>query len=342
MRLLLLLLCSTQLHAADLQTRLKWLLEVPLLGLMKFESHTPPTVTTATLGRLLFYDKRLSKDGTVSCASCHEVAHGFSALTAVSTGIGGQVGNRKAPPILNKAFHAVQFWDGRAETLEAQVVGPIVNPIEMGNTEENAVNTIAGVSGYGEYFKNAFGTTHVTMVRIATAVADYERTLLSGNSKFDKWRNNPTSVNYTQLEERGFQLFNDRECHICHKAPSFTDDLFHNTGLAYKKGVLIDEGRFGFTKLSGKGKDEEIGAFKTPSLRGLSNHGPYMHDGSLATLSDVVDFYNEGGRDNPHLDEDVVPLGLKAEDKKALVAFLETLEGEGFEDPVPLETEFPR
>lgn len=342
MKYALILLISLQASAADLQTRLQWLLEAPLLGLEKFVEANPPTLNTTKLGRLLFFDKRLSKDGTVSCASCHDSAIGFSSTTAFSKGVGGALGKRKAPVILNRAFQSTQFWDGSAATLEAQVAGPLTNPLEMANTKEQAVKTVAQISGYAPYFASAFGTSEVNLERIAKAIADFERTLMSGNSKFDRWTMDPIHSPLTELEELGATVFNDRECHICHKAPLFTDGLFHNTGVAFKNAVFADEGRYGFTKLSGTQKAEEMGAFKTPTLRNIEKHGPYMHDGSIPTLEAVIDFYDAGGRPNPQLDIEVIPLGLQPEDKKALLAFLNTLEGEGFEETAPHAEEFPR
>ncbi len=328
--------------ASTLQERLVWLLEKPLLGLVKFESPNPPTLSTVKLGKLLFYEARLSKDGTISCASCHESKFAFSSQTALSQGIGGQLGKRKAPVIINRAFHANQFWDGRAESLEAQVTGPLTNPLEMGSTVEAAVAFLEGNSGYRALFSAAFGTDQITIERVSRSVADFEKTLLSGNSKWDLNQNDPASHPLTVREARGFEIFNDRECHICHQPPAFTDDLFHNSGVAFKNGVFVDEGRFGYTKTLGSEKAEELGAFKTPTLRNVNRHGPFMHDGSLKTLEEVVEFYNQGGVENPHLDPDITSLGLSDQDKQDLISFLGTLDGEGFDDVPPLPGDFPR
>lgn len=330
MKLLLTLFLSVPLLGASLEARLYQLLEAPLLGLEKFESSSPPTVQTAGLGRLLFYDKRLSKDGTVSCASCHDVKNAFSSAVAFSQGVGGALGKRKAPAILNRAFASLQFWDGSAESLEAQVIGPLENPVEMATTKEKVVEVLTSINGYSPYFVRAFGTPEVTIERVQRAIADFERTLMSGNSRYDRGELNT-------LEMRGLDLFNDRECHICHKAPSFSDEKFHNTGVAFKNGIFADVGRFGVTKI-----ESETGAFKTPTLRNVRQHGPFMHDGSIQTLEAVIDFYNDGGVKNPHLDPDIMRLGLQPEDKQALLAFILSLEGEGFEDPPPLPEEFPQ
>lgn len=342
MKLFFLLLMSSLSLASSLEQRLEWLLHTPLLGLEKLETNDPPTLQTAQLGRLLFYDKRLSKDGTVSCASCHEVGVGFSSQTALSKGVGEVLGKRKSPVILNRAFQSTQFWDGSAASLEAQVLGPIENPLEMATTRDKVVETLAGIKGYAPYFVRAFGTPNITIALVQRAIADFERTLLSGGSRYDHWIHQTGQVQFTDLEIRGLDLFNERECHICHTAPSFTDGLFHNTGVAFKNGAFADEGRYGFTKTQGNPHDSELGAFKTPTLRNLTKHSPYMHDGSIPTLEAVIEFYNNGGVKNPHLDPDIIRLGLQPQDKTALLAFLHTLEGTGFEDTPPLPEEFPQ
>lgn len=324
-------------QTSDVKTRLEWLLHSPLTGLPKYEETLVPTVETATLGRLLFYDKRLSADGTLSCASCHQVQHAYSANTAVSSGIGGQLGNRKAPPILNKAFLSPQFWDGRANTLEEQASGPLFNPKEMGNTEEKVLATVRDIQGYAEYFARAFGDSGVTIERITRAIADFERTLLSGDSKFDRWFADQASGEFTDEEKLGWELFQDRSCIDCHSTPLFTDNLFHNVGHGYVDGAFLDEGRFVISQV-----EADKGAFKTPTLRNLVARAPYMHDGSLGTLEDVIELYNKGGVKNPHLSDKIIPLGLQPHEKKAMVAFMQTLEGRGFEEAAPSESEFPR
>lgn len=337
MRLLLLVLLLNPSARAGIPERLKLLLETPLTGLPKFETETPPTVATASLGRLLFYDKRLSVDNTVSCASCHQVEFGYSNNTSFAAGVGGILGSRKAPPILNKAFNAPQFWDGRAETLEEQMTGPLTNPKEMGNTVEKAVTTISGIAGYAPLFEQAFGSREVTIERMARAISDFERTLLSGASRFDKHAADPVTTPFNEEEEIGFALFDDRDCVKCHMAPFFTDNIFHNTGTGFENGVFKDVGR-----VTVSGDVADTGAFKTPTLRNLSSRAPYMHDGSVATLEDVIEHYNKGGIKNPHLSDKIIPLGLDAGQKKALVAFIKTLDGTGFEETPPTEDEFPR
>jgi len=326
---------------ADVASRLNTLLHNPLTGLPQYESADPPTVANATLGRLLFYDKRLSKDGTVACASCHSVTSEYSNNLSVAVGIGGALGTRKAPPLLNKAFLSPQFWDGRANSLEDQATGPLFNPIEMGTTSDQVVATLTNISGYAPYFQTAFGDKTVTIPRITRAISDFERTLMSGNSLWDRWQKDPTTV-YPIEAQRGYDLFLDRDCKQCHVPPFFTDNLFHNTGIGFKNGNYSDEGRYGFTKLSGSEKDQEKAAFKTPTLRNLAKRAPYMHDGSMASLDDVVTFYNKGGVANPELDAHIIPLGLTKIQQSDLKALLLTLEGEGFEEVPPTAGEFPQ
>lgn len=295
----------------------------------------PPMPERARLGRWLFFDKRLSGDGTVSCATCHRPAHAFSEPTAVSTGVGGKLGLRKAPPVLNLAWTIYPhfFWDGRANSLEAQALGPVANPIEMGNTHAGMVQTLGKVQGYAPYFGRAFGDPAGTADRIAKALADYERTRLSGNAPFDRWQaGDATAVNASV--KRGFDLFmfGKAACNQCHLGSNFTDTNFHNLGVGWDEGkrAFKDDGRYAVTK-----KDEDRGAFRTPTLRELARRAPYMHDGSQATLRDVVEFYNRGGTANPYLDAKMKPLGLAENEVDALVAFLQSLAGEGFMDEGP-------
>jgi cytochrome c peroxidase len=306
-----------------------------------FEDVKPPSPASVRLGRWLFYDTRLSADNTVACATCHKPEFAFSEQTAVSTGIKGQKGGRKAPTFINKAVTLAPhfFWDGRAKSLEDQALGPIANPIEMGNTHDGMIATLSRVQGYKPYFKEAFGTDEITKERVAQAIADYERTRVSGNSPYDRWRFNHEQDAVSAAAKRGHDLFFDTAgCVQCHTGSSFSDSLFHNTGVGWdpKSKTFKDEGRFLVTK-----KPEDRGAFKTPVLRDVSKHPPYMHDGSIATLREVVELYNKGGIPNPYLTKGrIKPLNLKDEDVDAIVAFLESLDGEGYQDTPP--TTFPQ
>jgi cytochrome c peroxidase len=306
-----------------------------------FEDMRPPSPARVRLGRWLFYDTRLSADNTIACASCHKPEFAFSEGTPVSTGIKGQKGNRKAPTFVNKAVTLAPhfFWDGRAGSLEDQALGPIANPIEMGNTHDGMIATLSRVDGYKPYFKEAFGTEEITKERVAQAIADYERTRVSGNSPYDRWRFNREQDAVSAEAKRGHDLFFDTAgCVQCHTGSSFSDSLFHNTGVGWDPGAKTfkDEGRYLVTK-----KEEDRGAFKTPVLRDVSKHAPYMHDGSIATLREVVELYNKGGIPNPYLSKArIKPLNLTDADIDAIVAFLESLDGEGYQDTPP--TTFPQ
>lgn len=300
------------------------------------ELSEPPTPERVRLGRWLFYDKRLSADGTIACATCHRPENAFSEDTPVSTGIHGKKGGRKAPSFLNLAWTIYPnfFWDGRAASLEEQALGPIANPIEMGNTHDAMVQTLGEIEAYRPYFKEAFGSSDITKERVAKAIADYERTRMSGNSAYDRWlkRRDKTALSPKALE--GYKLFflNKALCNQCHLGQNFTDNSFHNLGVGWDEAAkkFADQGRHDVTK-----KEEDRGLFKTPGLRDVTKHPPYMHDGSLKTLRDVVEFYNKGGNRNPNLDQRIKPLNLTSGEVDALVAFLESLDGEGYQDTAP-------
>lgn len=294
---------------------------------------SPPTKESVRLGRWLFFDKRLSADGTVSCASCHVPSAAFGSTLPVGVGIHGQRGTRKTPPLVNLAIvpRPAFFWDGRATSLEAQAPQPIVNPVEMGLSEADAVAKLEAIASYPEYFRRAFGTNEITMALVAKAIADYERTRFSGNSAFDRWQAN-RSAPFPDDAARGFGVFRRVRCDACHGGPVFTDSNFHNTGVAWDAvtSSLTDRGRAAIT-----GNAQDAGAFKTPTLRDLTVRAPYMHDGSIATLEDVVAFYDAGGVPNPTLDRRMRPLRLTAAESRELVAFLRTLSGDGDADAGP-------
>jgi cytochrome c peroxidase len=294
-------------------------------------SDNPVSDEKVELGKLLYFDKRISGDGTVSCASCHDPERGWTDRSPVSTGIRGQKGGRSAPTVLNSAYMEVQFWDGRAKTLEDQAKGPIQNPIEMGSTHEETVKRIANVKGYAPYFKAAFGDEKVDIDRVAKAIATFERTVLTGNSAYDRWQaGDKGSMSAAAL--RGHALFNDStkgNCAICHDGFNFSDSDFHNLGVGLKTDKP-DLGRFEITKL-----EKDTGAFKTPTLRNLADTAPYMHDGSEKTLEEVVAFYDRGGEKNPQLDGRIHPLGLTSAERADLVAFLNALNGEKVDIKAP-------
>jgi cytochrome c peroxidase len=314
----------------------------PPLGVdSRFESlPVPPTPERVRLGRWLFFDTRLSADGTIACASCHRPEHAFSEPVPVSTGVGGQKGTRKSPALVNLAWTMSPhfFWDGRADTLEAQALGPFLNPVEMGLTEERLVEIVEGIPGYRPYFAEAFGDPAITTGRIAHALADYQRTQMAGNSAWDRWRKRRDAGAVSDQVKRGHELFFGKAaCNQCHLGESFTDNQFHNVGVGWVEETksFADEGRAGVT-----GRPADRGAFKTPTLRDVSRHPPFLHDGSAATLREVVELYNRGGTKNPHLSPKMFPLGLTDEEMDALVAFMEALDS-----PLPFDTPpaaFPR
>ena len=293
--------------------------------------NNPISEAKIELGRKLYFDARLSKDGSVSCATCHDPDKGFSDARPTSLGIGRQAGARNAPTVMNRLFSQEQFWDGRAADLEAQALGPIQNPIEMGHTLPDMVSNLKGLSGYAPAFQAAFGNPEINPDRVAQAIATYERTVLAGNSPFDRYQAGEKTM-LSESAVRGLSLFNDAaraNCVTCHAGFNFTDESYHNLGVGMEK-PNPDWGRFGVTK-----NEFDKGAFKTPTLRNVAQSGPYMHDGSEATLLDVVKFYDRGGNKNQWLSKEIKPLNLTDQDRADLVAFLESLTGDvrGTEKP---------
>ncbi|HET9552341.1 MAG TPA: cytochrome c peroxidase [Anaeromyxobacteraceae bacterium] len=319
--------------------------EPPLGSPADFAATPWVTPQKVRLGRWLFFDARLSADGTVSCATCHQPQHAFSEPTPHSKGIRGQEGKRKAPPIVNAAWpvYPVFFWDGRAASLAEQAKGPMVNPIEMGNTHAAVVATLARIDGYRPYFAEAFGDARVDIDRVAEAIAAYEATRLSGNSKVDRFDAGDEAA-LSARERRGRDLFFGRAaCNQCHLGPNLTDSKFHNLGIGWREprpghpleAGFDDPGRYAVTHVAA-----DLGAFKTPSLRDCSRHAPYMHDGSVATLREAVALYWRAGVPNPWLSERMDLARFAPPEIDDLVAFLEALDGEGFEDAPPAR--FPR
>ncbi|MBK9517719.1 MAG: cytochrome-c peroxidase [Anaeromyxobacter sp.] len=306
-----------------------------------------PWVTPAKvrLGRWLFFDARLSADGTISCASCHRPEHGFSEPTPHSTGVGGKEGGRKAPPILNAAFpvYPAYFWDGRAASLLEQAKGPMVNPVEMGATHQGVVATVSRLDGYRRYFAEAFGDPGVDIDRVAEALAAYEATRLSGNSKVDRFDAGDEAA-LDESERRGRDLFFGRAaCNQCHLGPGYTDGKFHNLGVGWREPEPGAPAASGFAdpgRAAISGDQRDLGAFKTPSLRDCSKHAPYMHDGSVETLREAVALYWRGGVKNPWLSERMEQVGFRRCEIDDLVAFLQALDGEGYQDTAP--SAFPR
>jgi len=277
----------------------------------------PLTVEKIELGRKLFSDPRLSADGSISCATCHDPNRAFSSEEPLAVGLFGRVGRRNAPAIINRGYGRAFFWDGRTTTLEEQVLRPIEDPLEMGLDPDEAADRVG-----------------LSREELSHGLASFVRSILVGNSRFDRFVDGDRDA-LTDEEQAGLRVFRTKgRCAFCHSGPTFTDEEFHNTGVAWSPddpdvsgppaeglpGAFLDEGRWLVT-----GRDADRGAFKTPTLREVARTAPYMHDGSLATLETVVDFYDGGGRPNPNLDADIRPMRLTEDEKRALVAFLRAL-----------------
>jgi cytochrome c peroxidase len=294
--------------------------EIPLgLDSRRLPEDNRLSAARVQLGRKLFFDPLLSADNSVACATCHRPDHGFTSAEARPRGIGGQATVRRPPSLLNRAYGTSFFWDGRAATLEEQALQPLENPAEMGTSVTEVVKRLQANRDYRAQFEAAF-PDGVTSANLARSLASFERVLLRGDSAVDRFRRKGEHAALTASERQGLWLYESKgRCWRCHAGPNFTDEGFHNTGVGWGSDPP-DLGRFTFTKQQG-----DQGKFKTPSLRGATLKAPYMHDGSLKTLEDVVEFYNRGGTPNPHLDAALRPLEMSREEVRDLVAFLKAL-----------------
>jgi cytochrome c peroxidase len=314
----------------------------------------PLTRSKIELGRQLYFDTRLSADNTISCATCHHPQEGYSRHTATGVGIKGQKGGRNSPGSYNRILSGAQFWDGRADSLEAQAVGPIQNPIEMGNTHQAAVATLKKIEGYKLQFDKIFPGEGVTIDNVGKALAAFERTLVTGPSQYDYYESYQRYAKleaqdladlkdddpevYARYEElkkqvelnpmsdsavRGFELFFSKRvgCSNCHVGANLADEQYHNLGVGMS-AKEPDLGRYTETKV-----EKDKGAFKTPTIRNVALSAPYMHDGSQATLEEVVEHYNKGGDKNPWLSDKIVPLKLTPTEKNDLVEFMRACTG---------------
>ncbi len=301
------------------------------LGLppVSIPADNPPTAETIALGRRLYYDPILSADNTVSCASCHAPDAGFTDKHSVSTGVGGKQGTRHSPTVINSAYNPVQFWDGRAPSLEEQAKGPIANPVEMASTRADVVKRLQANPKYVALFQQAWGTDQITIDLVVKSIASFERTVLCGNSAFDRFYYGHDKKALSASAQRGLKLFMDSKkgnCETCHTIGKeyalFTDNKFHNLGVgADTRGNMVDLGRFDQTK-----NESDWGAFKTPTLRNISRRAPYMHDGTFPTLKDALGHYIGGGNLNPHLDKEIHALDFFSFDERDdLMAFMDSL-----------------
>ncbi|MFQ5673481.1 MAG: cytochrome-c peroxidase [Nitrospinales bacterium] len=295
----------------------------------------PLTKEKIELGRFLFFDKRLSRNSSIACATCHIPALAFTDGQPVSMGIDRRRGGRSAPTAINRAFSKAQFWDGRAPSLEAQSIGPLINPVEHGFPDHDAaVARLNTIEGYKKLFKEVFGTG-ITIENVGKAIASFQRTLISGNSPFDRY-DRELEETISEAAKRGRKLFFGKaRCNLCHFGSNFSDEKFHNLGIGWD-GDMVDLGRYAVTR-----DPKDIGAFKTPTLREISRTAPYMNDGRFGTLEEVVEFYNQGGIKNPFQDNQIIPLKLTESEKRDLVEMLRTLNGEGWQN-VKAPTSFPK
>jgi cytochrome c peroxidase len=318
----------------------------------------PLTRAKIELGRQLYFDPRLSSDGTVSCASCHSPKEGYGAHTRFGVGVRKQEGGRNSPVSYNRILSSVQFWDGRAATLEEQAKGPIANPIEMANTHDACIGCLNGIEGYRLQFDAVFGTSSLNIDNVAKAIASFERAIVTGPSPADyyeplrafetafrdflddlkafKEEDPDNYAKYMQLKKaseahpinasakRGRELFfgNKAGCTACHVGANFTDEKYHNLGVGMD-AKEPDLGRYAISK-----DEKDKGAFKTPTVRNVALSAPYMHDGSQKTLEEVVEWYDRGGHPNPQLSDKIKKLNLTKEEKADLVAYMKALTGE--------------
>ena len=335
-----------------------WAGEVPLgLPPVPVPPDNPITPAKVVLGKRLFSDTRFSADGTVSCATCHDPKMAFVDGLPVSEGIKGLKGTRNAPTVINAAYYTSQFWDGRRKTLEEQALDPFVNPVEHGlKSHEPIVKICREDPVYRKAFKEAFGIgpQEITIDHVVKAIAAFERTVIAGNSPFDRYYFGGEENAISEAAKRGFKLFQTKaRCQDCHRLDQnfalFTDNKFHNLGVGMKKilprlreiintyrrakkeGLKLDEKVLTSSEISELGrfavtlKLRDVGAFKTPSLRNVAVTAPYMHDGSIETLEEVIELYNQGGHKNPFLASGIRPLNLTEQEKKDLVEFLKSL-----------------
>lgn len=275
------------------------------LGGLNVTASNPLTLEKIAAGRKLFFDTALSVDRSTSCATCHDPSKAYTDGRAIARGVHDASGTRNTPSLINAGFGRSFFWDGRAATLEEQVLGPVTNPKEMGLSDTDIEKR-----------------TGMKATDVAAALSSYLRTIRSGDSRYDWFRAGQTEM-LTVDERAGADLFTGRgQCVTCHGGPNLTDERFHNTGVGFRNGTQLDQGRFAVSA-----DDRDRGAFKTPTLRDIALTAPYMHDGSLATLEDVVEFYANGGVRNPNQDRRMRPLRFSADEKRQLVAFMKALNG---------------
>jgi cytochrome c peroxidase len=280
-----------------------------------------PNASRIKLGEMLFWDPRLSRKGSMSCASCHNPALGWSDGLPTAVGFDMQILGRATPTIINTAFNTIQMWDGRKANLEEQALGPIAAGGEMNLPLAEMVTRLQAIPGYRPEFDKAYPGQGISEVTVARAIASFERTVLSTESPFDRWRKGDEKA-ISASAKHGFELFTGKaNCAICHQGYNFTDNGFHNIGVK-DPGETRDVGRYAQRKVKSM-----QGAFKTPTLRDVALTAPYMRNGAYKTLTEVVEHYNRGGDVKDNLDINMVALNLTHEECQDIVAFMERLTG---------------
>ncbi|GGH60305.1 cytochrome c peroxidase [Filimonas zeae] len=306
--------------------------DIGALGKPPYPADNPWSKEKEQLGKLLFYDPRLSQSGQISCASCHDPELGWGDGRRVSYGHNRQTGRRNAMTVLNTAYYTHLFWDGRAGSLEEQSVFPVQDPKEMAQTLTAMVSNVRGIKGYREYFKKAFNSDSVTLNYIQQAIATFERSVVSHSSRFDQFVSGKSNA-LSNEEVMGMHLFRTKaRCINCHNTPLFSDNQFHNDGQSLYGAKMQDLGRYETTK-----DKKDLGVFRTPSIREVAQTGPWMHHGNFPTLMDVIEYYNLG---NPSpiqkhvvIDSSTLPttspilrkLNLSLEERKCIEAFLRAI-----------------
>lgn len=297
---------------------------------MKYPANNPWSEEKEELGKMLYFDPRLSGSNWISCATCHSPGLGWGDGLPRAIGHGQKELGRHSPTVINSGFFEVQMWDGRKQTLEDQAKGPIEAAGEMNQNVGELMEELKAIPGYVKRFNDVFGSAGLTFDNVAKAIATFERSVVSNNSPYDYYMKgnkeamSPSAVNGMNL------FFGKAKCGICHNGPAFTDSGFHNIGVKQHGPLKEDLGRYNITK-----EDSEKGAFKTPGLRHVSRSAPYMHDGSEATLTDVVKFYNRGGDNKMNISPFITPLELTDQEVSDVVEFLKALEGEPIEVTLP-------
>ncbi|PCJ16410.1 MAG: cytochrome-c peroxidase [Candidatus Cloacimonadota bacterium] len=291
------------------------ILRPPNIEDIKYPNNKAPSLNEIKLGKLLFFDTRLSKNKKQSCASCHNPDLGFSDGLSKGIGTHGNPLGRNTPSLYNLAWNNSFFWDGRAKSLEEQALGPIQNPAEMDMNLDDLIIRLESIPKYLELFQKAYTQTEITKENIASALASYQRTLIVNHSPFDQYKKGDINA-LSPAQKRGLLLFRKKAlCIICHNGANFTDGSFRSLGI--EDG---DSGLAGFTK-----NEKDFGKFKVPGLRNISKSAPYMHDGSLRSLEEVIRFYNKGGGSAKHKDRLVRKLNLNESEIFDLISFLSSL-----------------